>query len=70
MLEASNIEPRWLHRIYLQYMSLVMPLIGWIATGGDASAYRYLLRGVREFPSAEELAEAVDEIYEASTVKV
>jgi demethylmenaquinone methyltransferase/2-methoxy-6-polyprenyl-1,4-benzoquinol methylase len=57
VLEASNIKPRWLHQTYLQYMSLVMPLIGWIATGGDASAYRYLLRGVREFPTAEELAE-------------
>jgi demethylmenaquinone methyltransferase / 2-methoxy-6-polyprenyl-1,4-benzoquinol methylase len=56
VLEASNIEPQWLHRAYLQYMSLVMPLIGWLATGGDASAYRYLLRGVREFPTAEELA--------------
>jgi ubiquinone/menaquinone biosynthesis C-methylase UbiE len=31
--------------------------IGWIVTGGDASAYRYLLCGVREFPTAEELAE-------------
>ena len=33
-----------------------MPLIGWVATGGDASAYHYLLKGVREFPDAESLA--------------
>jgi ubiquinone/menaquinone biosynthesis C-methylase UbiE len=33
-----------------------MPFIGWAATGGDASAYRYLLKGVREFPDAERLA--------------
>jgi ubiquinone/menaquinone biosynthesis methyltransferase len=56
-LEASNILWPWLHRAYLLYMSLCMPLIGWAATGGDASAYRYLLRGIQEFPSAEELAE-------------
>lgn len=52
-LEASNIVWPWLHRAYLVYMSLCMPLIGWVATGGDASAYRYLLRGIRDFPSAE-----------------
>ena len=33
-----------------------MPTIGWIATGGDASAYRYLLKGVHEFPDADRLA--------------
>jgi ubiquinone/menaquinone biosynthesis C-methylase UbiE len=33
-----------------------MPLIGWLATGGDASAYIYLLNGIRGFPSAEALA--------------
>jgi demethylmenaquinone methyltransferase / 2-methoxy-6-polyprenyl-1,4-benzoquinol methylase len=32
---------------------------GWLATGGDASAYRYLLRGAREFPTAEELADEI-----------
>jgi ubiquinone/menaquinone biosynthesis methyltransferase len=62
VLEASNIKPQWLHRAYLQYMSLVMPLIGWIATGGDAAAYRYLLRGVREFPTAEQLAREIHQL--------
>lgn len=55
-LEASAIRMAWLHRLYLAYMGLCMPVIGWIATGGDASAYRYLLRGVNGFPNAEALA--------------
>jgi ubiquinone/menaquinone biosynthesis C-methylase UbiE len=56
ILEASTIRWRPLHVAYLIYMSLCMPVIGWIATRGDASAYRYLLQGVREFPTAEVLA--------------
>ena len=56
VLEASNIPWRWLHLVYLAYMACCMPLLGWLATGGDASAYKYLLQGIREFPSAEELA--------------
>ncbi|MFP7721436.1 ubiquinone/menaquinone biosynthesis methyltransferase [Lysobacter sp. A3-1-A15] len=56
VLEASNIRWRWLHRAYLAYMGVCMPLLGWLATGGDASAYRYLLQGVRDFPGAEALA--------------
>jgi demethylmenaquinone methyltransferase/2-methoxy-6-polyprenyl-1,4-benzoquinol methylase len=39
-----------------------MPLIGWLATGGDASAYRYLLHGIREFPTAEALAEEIRQV--------
>jgi ubiquinone/menaquinone biosynthesis methyltransferase len=56
-LEASNIRPSWLHSVYLTYMGVCMPTIGWLATGGDASAYRYLLKGVRDFPSAESFAD-------------
>lgn len=56
VLEASNIRPGWLNRAYLAYMSVCMPALGWLATGGDASAYRYLLQGIREFPTAEALA--------------
>jgi demethylmenaquinone methyltransferase/2-methoxy-6-polyprenyl-1,4-benzoquinol methylase len=56
VLEASNIPVRWLHHAYLAYMSACMPIVGWLATGGDASAYRYLLDGIREFPTAEALA--------------
>jgi ubiquinone/menaquinone biosynthesis C-methylase UbiE len=55
-LEASAIRWPWLHALYLGYMSVCMPTIGWLATGGDASAYRYLLEGVREFPDAVRLA--------------
>lgn len=54
-LEASNIPFLWLHSLYLLYMSISMPVIGWLATHGDASAYKYLLHGVRDFPSAEQL---------------
>jgi ubiquinone/menaquinone biosynthesis methyltransferase len=57
VLEASNIPWVPLHKAYLLYMSLCMPLLGWLATGGDASAYKYLLHGIRDFPTAEALAE-------------
>lgn len=57
VLEASNIRWRFLHRSYLAYMSFCMSVLGWIATGGDASAYKYLLQGVRDFPTAEEFAQ-------------
>jgi demethylmenaquinone methyltransferase/2-methoxy-6-polyprenyl-1,4-benzoquinol methylase len=56
ILESSNIVPLWLHRLYLRYMNLCMPLVGWAATGGDASAYKYLLKGIEDFPTAEALA--------------
>jgi len=56
ILEASNIRWRTLHRAYLAYMRLCMPVLGWLATGGDASAYRYLLHGIRDFPTAEAFA--------------
>lgn len=61
VLEASNIRWPLLHRAYLAYMSLCMPVLGWLATGGDASAYRYLLQGVRDFPAAESLAHELAE---------
>jgi ubiquinone/menaquinone biosynthesis C-methylase UbiE len=38
-------------------MAICMPALGWLATGGDASAYRYLLQGIRDFPTAERLAQ-------------
>jgi ubiquinone/menaquinone biosynthesis C-methylase UbiE len=43
-------------------MELSMPFIGWLATGGDASAYQYLLKGIQQFPSAEELASEITHI--------
>ena len=70
-LEASAIQMAWLHRLYLAYMGACMPVIGWIATGGDASAYRYLLRGVNEFPNAEALALELHEAgFEAVTFEL
>lgn len=57
ILEASNIPWDWLQRAYLLYMNLCMPFIGWIATAGDSSAYRYLLNGIEKFPTAEEFSQ-------------
>jgi demethylmenaquinone methyltransferase/2-methoxy-6-polyprenyl-1,4-benzoquinol methylase len=58
-LEASEI-PLWpVHRAYLTYMRLCMPIIGWAATGGDTSAYEYLLKGVCKFPGAQKFADEV-----------
>jgi ubiquinone/menaquinone biosynthesis methyltransferase len=62
VLEASNIPWLWLQRAYLLYMNLCMPVIGWIATGGDSSAYKYLLRGIENFPTAEDLAQELASI--------
>jgi demethylmenaquinone methyltransferase/2-methoxy-6-polyprenyl-1,4-benzoquinol methylase len=59
VLEASNIPWRPLQRAYLAYMATCMPVLGWLATGGDASAYRYLLHGIRDFPTAEAFAEEI-----------
>jgi SAM-dependent methyltransferase len=56
VLEASNIPWKPLHLAYLSYMSICMPALGWLAMGGDSSAYTYLLRGIRGFPTAEALA--------------
>jgi demethylmenaquinone methyltransferase / 2-methoxy-6-polyprenyl-1,4-benzoquinol methylase len=56
LLEASNIAWQPLNAAYLAYMSVCMPALGWLATGGDSSAYKYLLHGIREFPTAEALA--------------
>jgi len=62
VLEASNMRFQWLQGAYLRYMSVCIPVIGWIATGGDASAYRYLLEGIREFPTAECLADEIRDL--------
>ena len=62
VLEASNIPVPWIQSAYLRYMSICMPVVGCIATGGDASAYRYLLQGIREFPTAEQLAEELRDL--------
>ena len=61
LLEASNIPWKFLNGAYLAYMSVCMPALGWLATGGDASAYKYLLHGIRGFPTAEALAVEIRE---------
>jgi len=58
-MEASEIPFRPIHRAYLAYMNLCLPAIGFVATGGDHSAYEYLLRGIHEFPSAPAFAEEI-----------
>jgi len=62
ILEASNIPWAWLQNLYLKYMQLIMPIIGWIATKGDTSAYTYLLQGIEKFPTAETLANEMTSI--------
>ena len=56
ILEASNIPWLPLQWAYPAYTSVCMPVFCWLVTRGDSSAYKYLLRGIREFPSAEALA--------------
>ncbi len=62
ILETSHITRPWLHQLYLGYMRFCIPVIGWIATGGDSSAYKYLLKGIEDFPSAEVLSEELTAI--------
>jgi demethylmenaquinone methyltransferase / 2-methoxy-6-polyprenyl-1,4-benzoquinol methylase len=59
-LEAARIPIEPIHQAYLAYMSWCMPLIGRLAANGDASAYTYLLRGVREFPGQRRFAEELE----------
>jgi ubiquinone/menaquinone biosynthesis methyltransferase len=49
-LEAARIPFAPLHALYLAYMRWCLPVIARIATGGDAGAYDYLVRGIHEFP--------------------
>lgn len=57
VLESSNIPCMWLYCVYRLYMNWCVPVIGWIATRGDSSAYKYLLRGMENFPTAEKFAD-------------
>jgi len=61
-LEAARIPFDPLHRAYLLYMDWCLPLIARIATGGDASAYNYLLRGVHDFPRQREFVRELEAI--------
>jgi ubiquinone/menaquinone biosynthesis methyltransferase len=55
-LEAARITVAPLHALYLKYMDWCLPTIARIATGGDDSAYNYLLKGVHQFPDQETFA--------------
>jgi demethylmenaquinone methyltransferase / 2-methoxy-6-polyprenyl-1,4-benzoquinol methylase len=54
-LEAARIPIPIIHRAYLAYMNVCLPVMATIATGGDRSAYDYLLRGIHNFPDQREL---------------
>ena len=56
-LEAARIPVAPLHAVYLAYMDLCLPLIASLATGGDRSAYDYLLKGVHTFPDQQSFAD-------------
>jgi ubiquinone/menaquinone biosynthesis methyltransferase len=55
-LEAARIPFEPLHQLYLAYMRWCLPFIARVATGGDASAYNYLLRGIHDFPNQSAFA--------------
>ncbi|MGH7002669.1 MAG: ubiquinone/menaquinone biosynthesis methyltransferase [Alphaproteobacteria bacterium] len=59
-LEAARIPVAPLHALYLAYMKWCMPIVGRIATGGDASAYQYLLKGVQDFPAQHEFCAEIE----------
>lgn len=55
-LEAARIPSPLMHALYLKYMDLCLPLIGWLASDGDSATYDYLLRGVHGFPDQRTFA--------------
>ncbi|MCW5770275.1 MAG: ubiquinone/menaquinone biosynthesis methyltransferase [Rhodospirillaceae bacterium] len=59
-LEAARIPFAPLHALYLAYMRWCMPIVGRIVTGGDASAYLYLLRGIHDFPPQRAFAAEIE----------
>ena len=60
-LEAARIPFEPLHRLYLAYMDWCLPLSARVATGGDSSAYDYLLRGIHEFPEQRQFAAELEQ---------
>lgn len=66
-LEAAAIPLAPVHRLYLLYMDWCLPIIARLATGGDTSAYQYLLKGVHDFPAQGDF---VRELQQAGFVDV
>ena len=58
-LEAARIPNAIIHKVYLTYMNLCLPFMAMLATGGDRSAYDYLLRGIQHFPDQEEFSREI-----------
>lgn len=61
-LEASHIPLRWLNAAYLRYMEWCIPVIARFATGGDRSAYDYLIRGIRHTPTQKEFKRELETV--------
>lgn len=59
-LEAARITVGPLHALYLAYMRWCMPIVGRLATGGDPSAYNYLLKGVHDFPAQRDFCREIE----------
>ena len=59
-LEAARIPLAPLHALYLAYMRWCLPVIAKIATGGDASAYDYLVRGIHESPAQQAFCDEME----------
>jgi ubiquinone/menaquinone biosynthesis methyltransferase len=59
-LEAARIPVAAIHRAYLTYMNLCLPVMAGIATAGDRSAYDYLLRGIHNFPDQQQLCAEIE----------
>ena len=59
-LEASRIPYPWLQSLYLFYMRLCIPVIAMVVTGGDRSAYNYLLKGIHEFPDKNTFTQEIE----------
>lgn len=59
-LEFSHLDNDLMQKIYDQYSFNVIPKMGGVITGDEAS-YQYLVESIRKFPSAEEFQSMMDE---------
>ena len=60
ILEFSPPRRGWLSRLYLAYLTRVMPAIAGLVNHSDAAAYHYLADSVRAFPSPIELTREME----------
>ncbi len=59
-LEAARIPVGLVHAAYLKYMDWCLPTIARLATGGERSAYDYLLKGIHDFPDQSAFAQEIE----------